>query len=104
MTETPRKVALITGSSRGLGRAMALKLAQDGFDVAVHYGRNADEARKVAAEARAAGVRAEVFGADLAGDPALVASLARALEALRVRGSIGALAAAGMPGALSSAP
>ncbi|GGR73269.1 beta-ketoacyl-ACP reductase [Deinococcus seoulensis] len=65
MTETPRKVALITGSSRGLGRAMALKLAQDGFDVAVHYGRNADEAGKVAAEAREAGVRAEVFGADL---------------------------------------
>lgn len=65
MTETPRKVALITGSSRGLGRAMALKLAQDGFDVAVHYGRNADEAEKVAAEARASGVRAEVFGADL---------------------------------------
>ncbi|MCD0160515.1 MULTISPECIES: 3-oxoacyl-[acyl-carrier-protein] reductase [unclassified Deinococcus] len=65
MTETPRKVALITGSSRGLGRAMALKLAQDGFDVAVHYGRNADEAHKVADEARAAGVRAEVFGADL---------------------------------------
>ncbi len=65
MTETPRKVALITGSSRGLGRAMALKLAQDGFDVAVHYGRNADEAEKVAAEAREAGVRAEVFGADL---------------------------------------
>ncbi|MFN4251718.1 3-oxoacyl-[acyl-carrier-protein] reductase [Deinococcus sp.] len=65
MTETPRKVALITGSSRGLGRAMALKLAQDGFDVAVHYGRKADEAEKVADEARAAGVRAEVFGADL---------------------------------------
>ncbi|MGM9320516.1 3-oxoacyl-[acyl-carrier-protein] reductase [Deinococcus aquaticus] len=65
MTENPRKVALITGSSRGLGRAMALKLAQDGFDVAVHYGRNADEAEKVAAEARASGVRAEVFGADL---------------------------------------
>jgi 3-oxoacyl-[acyl-carrier protein] reductase len=65
MTETPRKVALITGSSRGLGRAMALKLAQDGFDVAVHDGRNADEAHKVADEARAAGVRAEVFGADL---------------------------------------
>lgn len=65
MTETPRKVALVTGSSRGLGRAMALKLAQDGFDVAVHYGRNVDEAEKVADEARAAGVRAEVFGADL---------------------------------------
>lgn len=63
--ETTRKVALVTGSSRGLGRAMALKLAADGFDVAVHYGRNAAEAEKVADEARAHGVRAEVFGADL---------------------------------------
>ncbi|GGM12149.1 3-oxoacyl-[acyl-carrier-protein] reductase [Deinococcus aerophilus] len=62
---TPRKVALVTGSSRGLGRAVALKLAADGFDVAVHYGRNAAEAEKAAAEAREHGVRAEVFGADL---------------------------------------
>ncbi|MDV6374405.1 3-oxoacyl-[acyl-carrier-protein] reductase [Deinococcus arenicola] len=61
----PRKVALITGSSRGLGRAMALKLAADGFDVAIHYGRNAAEAGKVADAARECGVRAEVFGADL---------------------------------------
>ncbi|ALW89597.1 3-oxoacyl-[acyl-carrier-protein] reductase [Deinococcus actinosclerus] len=65
MTETPRKVALVTGSSRGLGRAMALNLAASGFDVAIHYGRNADEARKVADEAATHGVRAEVFGADL---------------------------------------
>lgn len=65
----PRKVALVTGSSRGLGRAMALKLAQGGFDVAVHYGRNEAEAQKVAAEAESCGVRAEVFGADL-GTPA----------------------------------
>ena len=51
MTETPtRRVALVTGSSRGLGRAMALHLARAGFDVAVHYGRNAEEAAKVAAE------------------------------------------------------
>lgn len=59
------KVALVTGSSRGLGRAMALKLAQDGFRVAVHYGRNHAEAEKVAAEITAAGGAAEVFGADL---------------------------------------
>ncbi|ULH15078.1 3-oxoacyl-[acyl-carrier-protein] reductase [Deinococcus sp. KNUC1210] len=65
MTETTRKVALVTGSSRGLGRAMALKLAQDGFDVAVHYGRNQSEAQKVQAELSALGVRSEVFGADL---------------------------------------
>ena len=61
----PQKVALVTGSSRGLGRAMALKLAADGFAVAVHYGRNQAEAEKVAAEITATGVRAEVFGADL---------------------------------------
>ena len=66
MTDTPqRKVALVTGSSRGLGRAMALALAHAGFDIAVHYGRNADEAAKVADEIRAHGVNAEVFGADL---------------------------------------
>ena len=61
----PQKVALVTGSSRGLGRAMALKLAADGFAVAVHYGRNQAEAEKVAGEIVALGVRAEVFGADL---------------------------------------
>lgn len=69
MTETqsqaPQKVALVTGSSRGLGRAMALKLAQDGFAVAVHYGRGEAEAQKVAEEIRVAGGQAEVFGADL---------------------------------------
>ena len=62
---SPKKVALVTGSSRGLGRAMALKLAQDGFSVAVHYGRNEAEAQKVAQEIAQAGGAAEVFGADL---------------------------------------
>lgn len=61
----PQKVALVTGSSRGLGKAMALKLAADGFAVAVHYGRNQAEAEKVAEEIRAAGGTAQVFGADL---------------------------------------
>ena len=63
------KVALVTGSSRGLGRAIAVALAQAGFDVAVHYGRNQQEAERVAEEIRALGRRAEVFGADL-GQPA----------------------------------
>ncbi|MBB5234946.1 3-oxoacyl-[acyl-carrier-protein] reductase [Deinococcus budaensis] len=61
----PHKIALVTGSSRGLGRAMALSLAGAGFGVAVHYGRNQAEAEKVAEEIRALGVPVAVFGADL---------------------------------------
>lgn len=63
--QAARRVALVTGSSRGLGRAMALALAQAGFDVAVHYGRGEAEAQRVAEDIRALGARAETFGADL---------------------------------------
>ncbi len=57
--------ALITGGARRLGRAIALYLAGRGQDVAIHYHGSDDEARATAAEARAFGVRAEVFHADL---------------------------------------
>ncbi|AFZ66663.1 3-oxoacyl-[acyl-carrier-protein] reductase [Deinococcus peraridilitoris] len=89
MTDTnqARRTALVTGSSRGLGRAMALSLAQSGFDVAVHYGRNAAEAEKVAGEIRSLGARAEVFGADLsqsANAGALVEDVIKAFGNLHV--------------------
>ena len=87
MTQSTRKVALVTGSSRGLGRAMALHLARAGFDVAVHYGRNAEEAAKVAAEIQALGVSAGVFGADLstpANAGTLVEDVIRAMGRLDV--------------------
>lgn len=59
------KVALVTGSGRGIGRAIALRLGRDGFDVAVHFNRTAGGADEVASEIRDAGRRAETFQADV---------------------------------------
>jgi NAD(P)-dependent dehydrogenase (short-subunit alcohol dehydrogenase family) len=59
------KTALVTGASRGIGRATALALAKAGAQVLVHYGHKVDEARAVVEQIRAAGGRAEVVGADL---------------------------------------
>lgn len=58
-------VALVTGSAKGIGRALALALAGAGYDVAVHYRTSAQEAQEVAGEARARGVRAGVYQADV---------------------------------------
>jgi 3-oxoacyl-[acyl-carrier protein] reductase len=60
------KTALVTGASRGIGRASALALAQGGAQVVVHYGRGKAEAEVVVAEMRKAGGRADVVAADLA--------------------------------------
>ena len=60
-----RKVALVTGGSGGIGRAVCLRLAQDGFDVAVHYNRNADSAQSVCREIELLGGRAVALCADL---------------------------------------
>ena len=65
MTTLVNKTALVTGASRGMGRATALALAADGARVIVHYGRNADEAKAVVDQIRAAGGRADAVGADL---------------------------------------
>jgi 3-oxoacyl-[acyl-carrier protein] reductase len=60
------KTALVTGASRGIGRASALALAKAGAQVIVHYGRGKTEAQSVVAEIRELGGRAEAVGADLA--------------------------------------
>src|SRR5271156_890378 len=60
------KTAIVTGASRGIGRASALALAKAGAHVLVHYGRGAKEAEAVVAEIRAAGGRADAIAADLA--------------------------------------
>ncbi len=67
MTEDPKRpVALVTGSSRGLGRAIALRLAADGLDVAVHFVTSDAPARSVVDEARALGARSDAYQADVA--------------------------------------
>jgi NAD(P)-dependent dehydrogenase (short-subunit alcohol dehydrogenase family) len=54
MTELRNKTALVTGASRGIGRATALALARAGAYVVVHYGRSAQEAESLVAEIRKA--------------------------------------------------
>ena len=71
------KVALVTGGSRGIGRAIALALANSGADVAVNYARNADAASEVVAEVKTLGRRALAVQADV-GDTAQAAALVKA--------------------------
>jgi len=59
------KVALVTGAGKRLGRAVALRLAREGADVAVHYGKSEKEASAVAGEIEAAGRRAIAMRAEL---------------------------------------
>jgi len=59
------KKVLITGSSRGIGRATALAMARAGADVAIHYHRQADLANQVAEEIRGLGRDALVIAANL---------------------------------------
>ncbi len=60
------RTALVTGGSRGIGRAVALMLARAGADVAIGYRSRATEAESVAAEVKALGRRALALGGDLA--------------------------------------
>jgi 3-oxoacyl-[acyl-carrier protein] reductase len=83
MSNLSGKTALVTGASRGMGRASALALAAAGAQVLVHYGRGAQEAEAVVAEIRRAGGRADKVAADLRA-PDAAHTLAK-----QVRGTIG---------------
>ncbi len=74
------RVAIVTGASGGIGHAVAVRLAQAGMSVAVHYAGNRDRAQAVVDEIVAAGGRAIVVAADVA-DEAQVAALFDEVEA-----------------------
>ncbi len=59
------KVALVTGGSRGIGRAISERLSRDGAAVAINYTRNADEAKKLASEIESSGGKALAVQADV---------------------------------------
>ncbi|MFN8650504.1 MAG: SDR family oxidoreductase [Gemmatimonadales bacterium] len=63
--ELASRVALVTGGGRRVGRALALALARRGMHLAIHYNSSAQGAEETAAAARALGVEAELFQADL---------------------------------------
>lgn len=74
--------ALVTGGGRRIGRAIGLTLARAGFDVAIHYRSDADEAEAVAGEIRALGRRAAILKADLSDEGQVRALIPRTVEAL----------------------
>ena len=65
MTNTVVKSAIVTGGAGGIGRAVAKRLARDGFRVAVNYSGNPDKAQKVVAEIESVGGRAIPVKADV---------------------------------------
>jgi 3-oxoacyl-[acyl-carrier protein] reductase len=81
------RIALVTGGSRGIGRGIALALAEAGADVAVNYTRDADAAAETVAAVRALGRRAEAYQAtvtDEDGCAAMVAAVARDFGGLSI--------------------
>jgi NAD(P)-dependent dehydrogenase (short-subunit alcohol dehydrogenase family) len=78
MTET----VLITGAAKRIGRAIALELAQAGYDVAIHYNSSKADAAALAEEISALGRRTAMIQADLEDEGAVEAMLPKAIEAL----------------------
>lgn len=63
--QNPAKVALVTGAAKRIGKSIALRLAENGWNVAIHYRKSAAKAEAVAAEVRLRGGKAMTIEADL---------------------------------------
>jgi len=79
------KIALITGGTRGIGRAVAVKLASLGADVALFYAGNRQAAEETLAEVQALGVRAAAFQCDVSDGEAVTRAVSEARSARPLR-------------------
>lgn len=77
-----RRVVLVTGAARRIGRTIALAFARQGWDVALHYGRSRRDAVATAAEITALGRRVLLLQADLANEAAVLRLMPRVLRGL----------------------
>lgn len=82
ISDTIPRAALVTGGAKRIGRALALTLAEAGFDIAIHYASSAAEAEEVAAAIRALGRRAVTLRGDLAREDEVVPLLPAAQAAI----------------------
>src|SRR5262249_59818607 len=80
MSNATRKVALVTGSATGIGRAAALRFAREGLAVAVNYSRSEADAQETLAAVQRFGVPAILCRAPVQDEPAVRAMVARCRE------------------------
>lgn len=77
-----RRAALVTGAGRRIGAVVAAELARAGFDVAIHYGRSAEDAQRTVEAVEGFGRRAVILKADLASEAEVLGLVPRAAAAL----------------------
>lgn len=82
MSELSNRTALVTGGARRIGREIALSLARDGWDIAVHYATSRDDAMDTVAQIQALGRRAIAVNRDLAVEPGVISLLAECANEL----------------------
>jgi NAD(P)-dependent dehydrogenase (short-subunit alcohol dehydrogenase family) len=76
------RTVLVTGAAKRLGRAIALDLARDGWDIALHFNTSQSEAEQTADRVRAEGRRVALLKADLSNEAEVGSLIGRAVEAL----------------------